>query len=241
MLDTGNSSYDKDNPLATPYEYVAITANNTGTNTLTITRGQASTTAKAFFAGATIACALLAEDLVAGVPWTIDVQTPTSGSVITIPASGSIPASYLGTTWSTIRVEWAVRTTSGNNFDSLSGQFNGDSGAHYNYELRDTVATNVTAGTTANATSILAGTVAGGALAAVYQNSGWLDIFNYANTTWVKKGFCWCMRNDIGGFGMRESGWEWAPTVQAAITSIALTISAGAYATGCRFTTRLLP
>jgi len=73
ILDTGNPAYSAASPLATPYEYQQVNGNNTGTNTLTFGVGggaasrtsYAGTTPKAFFAGATIAVVLLAEDLVA--------------------------------------------------------------------------------------------------------------------------------------------------------------------------------
>lgn len=64
ILDSGNPAYNANNPLATPYEYVYCTGNNQGTNTLTVQRGQAGTSGRAFFAGATVSATLLADDLV---------------------------------------------------------------------------------------------------------------------------------------------------------------------------------
>src|SRR5215472_2739876 len=96
ILDTGNPAFNASTPLATPFEYAYYTNNNTGTNTLSgLTRGVAGTTAKAFFAGATIAVGLLAEDIVASSPWKFGEAT-----IATNTATWSnIPASYLGITW----------------------------------------------------------------------------------------------------------------------------------------------
>jgi hypothetical protein len=167
------------------------------------------------------------------VPLKFDDQTLSGGSV-TIPASGSIPSAF-----TRIKIWWAIRTTSGNTFDNLTLQLNGDTAGHYNYQLRDSVGTTVSTSTTANATSVLVGNAAGGALAAAFQNSGWIDIFNYASTTLDKKGWAWCMRNDGGAFGIRESGWEWSGT--AAVTSITLTLAAGNFATGSKIVTEVYP
>lgn len=66
LIDSGNPAYSVNTPLATPYEYVYCTTNTVGTNTLGgLTRGVAGTSAHAFFAGATLAYALLADDLTA--------------------------------------------------------------------------------------------------------------------------------------------------------------------------------
>jgi hypothetical protein len=247
MLDSGNPAWNASAPLATPYEYQQV--NTIAGNVLTFGPGGgaaarssfAGTTPKAFFAGATVAATLLAEDIVASAPWTYDEQTPTAVTSITIPASGSIPASYLGVNFRQIRIEWTVRTTSGNNNDNLAMQLNGDSGANYSYQLRDTAGASVTTGLNTGQTSVLTGTVAGGALGAVFSNVGWVDIFLYANTTWAKKGWASNVRDDVSAFGMREAAWEWRPTVQAAITSITLALSAGNFAAGSTITTRLLP
>jgi hypothetical protein len=60
ILDTGApGGFSAGNPLATTYEYIYITGNNTGTNTLTVTRG-AESGANSFYAGATVISTLLA-------------------------------------------------------------------------------------------------------------------------------------------------------------------------------------
>lgn len=64
ILDTGNPAFNAASPLSTPFEYVFVTNNNTGSNTLTITRGQEGSSAHAFFAGATVAGTPVPSDLV---------------------------------------------------------------------------------------------------------------------------------------------------------------------------------
>ncbi len=61
ILDAGNGAYNANNPLATPYEYAYVTANNQGTNTLTWTRGRAGTSGTPFSAGAIVAAGFLKE------------------------------------------------------------------------------------------------------------------------------------------------------------------------------------
>ncbi|HWC37828.1 MAG TPA: hypothetical protein VG476_04825, partial [Acidimicrobiales bacterium] len=166
----------------------------------------------------------------------IDDQSPSGVSSITIPASGTIPSGFR-----TLRIDWVVRTTSGNNNDSVLMQFNGDTGAHYNFQLRDSVGTTISTAATSSATSVLAGTAAGGALGSIYANVGYIELLQVAGSTWAKKGWCWCMRNDISAFGIRESGWEWAPPTQAAISTITLAVAAGNYASGSQVVTRAMP
>lgn len=55
-------------PISTVYEYALVTGNNTGTNTLTVTRGQYGTSAQSFATGATVSYVLTWEQLTAMFP-----------------------------------------------------------------------------------------------------------------------------------------------------------------------------
>lgn len=61
IVDTGNSGYNAATPLATPYEYVIVTA--IASNVLTITRGQYGSSAASFYAGATISGTIVGQAL----------------------------------------------------------------------------------------------------------------------------------------------------------------------------------
>lgn len=135
ILDSGNPGFNAAAPLATPFEYCYCTTNTTGTNTLSgLTRGVASTTARAFFAGATLAVGLLAEDIVASATWKMEEQTLSGAAQCLIPASGVIPTSYLGITWRHLDVRYRLRTTAAPNGNaSLFMQFNGDATGNYGW------------------------------------------------------------------------------------------------------------
>jgi hypothetical protein len=94
IIDTGNPAYSSTNPLATPYEYVYITANNLGTNTLTVIRAQESTSATSFFAGATVGAELLAGVLnnsMARIDMT-GLFTQGFGTTGSVPTLSNVPA-----------------------------------------------------------------------------------------------------------------------------------------------------
>jgi hypothetical protein len=241
ILDSGNAAWNPAAPLATPYEYVYCGNNNTGTNTFSgLTRGVAGTTAHSFFAGATIAQGLLAEDIMASVPWKFDEQIPGAVSSITIPASGSIPATYLGINWRAILIKFKVRTSSANGNDNLQIQFNGDSGGNYDYSQFGWSSTNpMTASNVANQTQAVVGTIAGGTSTAGRISNGWIEIFGYSDVTVHSY-----LAENYQSYGV--GGWkyvgEWHGTA-AAITSVKLLLSAGNYASSpsCLITTYLLP
>lgn len=133
ILDAGNAGWNPNTPLDTPFEYASYGNNNIGTNTLSgLTRGEASTTAKNFSAGAIVAVGWLAEDLIASVPWKLEEQVVTAVSAVTIPASGTIPASYLGVNWRHLEIRYRLRTSAApNGTASLYMQFNGDGTGNY--------------------------------------------------------------------------------------------------------------
>ena len=239
ILDGGNAGWNPNLPFATPFEYATYTNNNTGTNTLSgLTRGVAGTTGHSFFAGAIVAQGMLAEDFVASTPWKFDEQTPSGVASITIPASGAIPASYLGVPFRHILIKWSARTTSANGGDSLLMTINGDAGAHYAYQLRDSVGASVTTSLATGQTSTLAGTIAGGTTAANFTNTGSIEFESFYATTTNKKGWFRCCRNDGLAAGIREAFWEWQQL--AAITSITLSAASGSFANAL-FTTYLWP
>ena len=101
IIDTGNPSYSSSNPLATPYEYVYCTGNSA--NTLTVTRGQAGTSAQSFYAAATIAAIPLAEALTAAFGRVDTVnQTPNLGAGPIKIAETVLGASQASITFSAI-------------------------------------------------------------------------------------------------------------------------------------------
>jgi hypothetical protein len=239
ILDAGNGAFNPAAPLATNFEYIDYTNNNTGTNTISgITRGVAGSTAHAFSAGAVIAQGFLVEDILASTAWKFDHQTPTGIGTITIPASGTIPASYLGTSWQALEIMWHARTTSGNNSDVMTMTHNGDNTANYDTFIQDlggTYAQNSILG----GTSMRPGVIAGGTLGAGLFNSGRITIWNYGATgarrPWVSEVF----RNDIAsGVGIYNGAWR---NTANAITSITLAAAAGNFASGSWFATRLIP
>jgi|ERR1041385_4783644 hypothetical protein len=124
ILDSGNPAWDPDNPLATPYEYVFCTGNNTGTNTLTITRGQEGTTGHAFSAGATVAGIMLPSDFTASFPQKLGENTLTGLS--TTLGTFTIPSG-----WRSLRIKGNAQ---GNGAQvNIGVQFNGDTGNNYSY------------------------------------------------------------------------------------------------------------
>jgi hypothetical protein len=233
ILDQGNPSWNPAAPLATPYEYAYYNNNNTGTNTISgMTRGVAGTTAKSFFANALVAQGIIAEDIYASVPWKFDEQSPagTAASVL-IPASGSIPASYLGVSWRCIHIRYQLRTNSGNATDFLTlrlGTGGGavDASANYNQQNLQGSAAVASAGSSGGTTSIRAGILIGGTGTATKIAQGEIVIFNYAGTTFQK--VITALNGNWPGSGnpSTELDWgDWSNT--GAITSVSLIASAG--------------
>jgi hypothetical protein len=97
ILDSGNPAFSAATPFATPFEYQLITNNNQGTNVLTINNGvrgnYAGTTPKAFFAGATVAAVLLAEDM-QGAAASLAAMTGTTGGSLLVFASDATSGNY---------------------------------------------------------------------------------------------------------------------------------------------------
>jgi hypothetical protein len=246
ILDSGNPNWNASTPLATPYEYQQVNA--ISGNVLTLGPGGgaaarssfAGTTPKSFFAGATVAATLLAEDIVASAPWKYDEQMPTTASV-TIPASGSIPASYLGVAWRHIQIRWTARDTSGNNSDSLTMQFNGDAGANYDQQVLTVNGSTNTAAQNLATTSCRVGFLPGATTGATILSAGRIEIVNYASTTVRRYVEAFCTQNSAGiTFGFEVDAASWRNT-SAAITSIVLQPAAGSFGSNSLFTTYLIP
>jgi hypothetical protein len=246
ILDSGNPAFNPAAPLATPYEYQQV--NGISGNVLTFGPGggaaarssYAGTTPKAFFAGATVAGTLLAEDIVASAPWKFDEQTPTT-TTVTIPASGTIPASYLGVSWRHIQIKWTARTTSGNNSDALIMQFNGDTGASYDTQVLLVNAGSTTPAQSLATTSCRVGFVPGATTGAPILSAGRIEIFNYVANTARRYVEAFCVQNTAGitfAFEQDANGWR---NSTAAITSILLQATNGSFASNTLFTTYLIP
>ena len=238
LLDAGNVAWNPAAPFATPFEYGSYTNNNTGTNTLSgLTRGEGGTTAHSFAAGAIIAQGLLAEDLLASVPWKFDDQSGAAAS-FTIPASGTIPASYLGIAWSGIRITWQARDSSANGADILQMVLNADGTANYDYDTHF-----VSSSTLQNAPSVGASFLRAGALSTSTSpansfNGGWVEFPIYASGN--RRLYTYqCWRND-NVVTVEWGGGAWRNTA-AAITSITMTPGAGSFVAGTFFRTQLIP
>lgn len=239
ILDRGNPAWNDATPLATPYEYAYYTTNTTGTNTISgMTRGVAGTSAHSFFAGAIVAQGLLAEDIVSSVPWKFDEQSPTGASV-TVPASGSIPASYLGVNWRHIQVVICGRLSAASTVDTVNLRFNGDVGANYTWSSLAAVAASPVGVLPAGASSIAIGVLPAATAPASLPGVIYLDIPEFANTSFLR-----IAQSRVGAHGGGTSfedalffgNWN----ASTALTSFTLSV-ASLFVSPSRITTYLLP
>jgi hypothetical protein len=243
ILDAGNAGWNANAPLATPFEYASYTSNNTGTNTLSgLTRGEASTTAKNFSAGAIVAVGWLAEDLIASVPWKFEEQTVSAVSAVTIPASGTIPASYLGINWRHLEIRYRLRTSAApNGTASLYMQFNGDASGNYAWaQLFNTPPSSAGYNEQFAQTWIGIGLLPQGGATAGMFGQGEIKIEDYAAAQ-IKKARGWT----DGSFGLGTPGLQFALrhgfwNGTGALTTIRLFPSDGSTVTG-EVTTYLTP
>lgn len=218
ILDSGNPAYSAANPLATPFEYQLVTNNNTGTNVLTINSGvrssYAGTTPKAFFAGATVAVVLLAEDLNL-LPQRFATQAPSSGTAIT----QTIPSLFRHVE---VIYDIAINTIN----TSVFMQVNGDVGAHYYWTSIDSTpsSTPVTNGAQAS-TSAQVGFVGTGGLQAMAGRIRLNDIQQAARSIrWE----WWSCYDHVGFFHDYRGSGLWLPSALTALTSIVIFIGGGA-------------
>ena len=221
ILDTGNPAFSASNPLATPFERQLITNNNTGTNTLTINGGvrgsYAGTTPQSFFAGATVAVTLLAEDLNL-LPQRFATQTPSSGSSFT----QTIPGIFRH-----IEIDFSVAISTTN--ITLAMQLNGDTGAHYYWASGGDGSDTTRAGNGGAAvTSALVGFI-GTSTAQSY--SGRIRLNDIQQATRI---IGWNFEGAYGNIGapnlvaLKGGGW-WVPSSLAAVTSVTLLLSSGTF------------
>lgn len=235
ILDTGNVAFNAASPLATPYEYAYVTANNTGTNTLTWARGQGGTTPKAFFAGATVAAVAISQDFDACFPRQIDtVVTTASQTLVRLPRSGSIPQNF-----SLLKVNWFGQSDQAGP-QTVQIQFNGDNALPHYYSTKadfsDTT-TSLSGVGFPNGSTIGA---AGGmpATASVNTGVGEITIVGYNQTafrvTWLYESW----RTDGGASGnphLQSGGGVWAASPLAVVTDIEISVSVGGFVAGSTF------
>ncbi len=221
ILDSGNPAWNKDSPLATPYEYQQV--NGISGNVLTFGPGGgaaarssfAGTTPKAFFAGSTIAAVMLAEDFAAAPPWKLFEQYVTSGTIAAMTAS-NIPGTYRD-----LEVYWGAVT------DQASGAFlnlqlNGDTAGNYSWSAflaligGTSLQTNGT-----NTTSARVGT------AGTINAHGKFTLHNYALAVATYRSYTgqsWQDSDSTGGVLLTAG--EWKNTANA-VTSLSLLPGAG--------------
>lgn len=241
ILDQGNPAYNAAAPFATPFEYAYYTTNTVGTNTISgLTRGVAGTTAHSFFAGALVAQGLVAEDIVASVPWVFDEQVlGGTAASIRIPASGSIPASYLGINYRHLRIKWFLTAGTNGTTTSLVAQFNGDTATNYSYQLTDKLNTSITGSFSGSQISIRFGIVVGTNSAAGAVSGGVTEIPG-AFTAQAHPVISRCWRGDnVGGLGGEDVEGNWFNA--SVITSILVFPVAGLLSAGTIITTYLEP
>lgn len=238
ILDSGNPAFNANNPLATPYEYQQVNA--VSGNVLTFGPGggaasrvnYAGTTTKAFFAGATIALAMLAEDINASFPIKLGEQVllnPAASVTLTPPTSG----------FRRLLLWWKSRSDSGT-LQAILMQLNGDTAANYYSSWGEA---NGTApfytGQSLGVTSATVGHVP--AAASSNWGTGRIEFFDPYNTTQKLFLLHW-LRVDGGGSGNLVNdfgGGEWSNS--AAITSIVLRPAAGSFVAGSMFTLDAYP
>lgn len=240
ILDSGNVSWNATNPLATPYEYVYETGNVVGTNTITVTRARAGTTAKAFSAGATIAAVMLAEALAAdgtGAFSRTDAAnfTPNLGigpvkisEVVTTAGQASVTFSSIPSGFRHLRILYAARDSgAGTTVTGLNLQFNGDVGFNYYVSNQITfgIASQIPSEFLAQ-TAMQCGLCSAGASAAGQYARGQILIPMYADATGKHAIFDSVARWGVGTGTIRQDRGvgSWGST--AAITQIALTAGA---------------
>lgn len=177
LLDTGDPAYltktnNGQNPLAVNNEYVFVTGNNQGTNTLTWIRGQEGSTAKSFFAGATVAAMPLPSDLTQSFMQKIGDSTltglATTLGTFTIPTSS--PGPYTGLL--------VVGRAQGNGAQvSIGYQFNSDTVNDYAYQHIFNV------GSGAQGTGPTVTNSALCAVAAINSSASWISYIGTPNST----------------------------------------------------------
>lgn len=214
-------------PISNVYEYALVTGNNTSTNTLTLTRGQAGTSAQGFAAGATVTYALLAETLVGAFAQTyltaqkFDEQSPNAGTSINLAA---VPS------WArTVEVLWRARSGLNAQTDTLACQFNSDTGTTYDSARGTLGSTYASGGALLGQTSIVFADIPGATSSAPSWATGTLRIL-YPNVTLNERGVeGWTTRHDGGvSIAPQMSSGNWRNT-SAAISTITILVGTGPF------------
>lgn len=254
ILDGGNPAWNPAAPLATPFEYQQV--NGIAGNVLTFGPGgggaqrlaYAGTTPKSFFGGSVgppplcpiIAVGLLAEDLIASTEWKFDEQSPSGTGTVTIPASGSIPASYLGINWRHLEIEILGRSSVAAINDIVNIRFNGDTGN--NYFWSNLVATTATPAATVptQATAGIAGVITAASASATVPGMVRIWVPEFASTTFAKVWLA-SMGYQSGGTGMELGQFQGNWNQTTALVSVTLFLTSGQWIAGSRIITRLKP
>jgi hypothetical protein len=158
-----------------------------------------------------------------------------NATTVTIPATGTLPQTY-----NRMRLYYKCRGTSPDNFDVLQMQFNGDAAADYDSQRVRIAGTALNVNADADAGSTVAnvanvpagGTIAGEAAAGVVEVVGYADSWH---KLWQAHGSA--AANPLSPAVVELAGGEWLST--AGITVIALSLSAGQFASGSTFMTEL--
>ena len=175
------------------------------------------------------------------VPLKRDEQSPSGVSSITIPSSGSLEG-----TFRKIRGNWKARTSSANVGDELVLQWNGITTANYDAQVIDAVGAAVSTALRSNTTALRLGLIPGGGAGAGLFNTGWFEIFSYADAVSRKSYNGINMRQD-SSFGLEIVGGFLDSGSTAAITSLTVIARDGGtgnpvnFAAGSLFTTELHP
>ena len=157
----------------------------------------------------------------------IEEQTPVGTNAVTFSALGS---------YTSLRVIWLARTDAAATTSNLQLTFNSDSGSNYDREAG--LFSGTTAGATQDATGTFAyvGTVTGASAPSDVPGLGEILIPDYRGTTLHKGAIFhnhYKTANSLGNIAVRNGGISWRSA--AAIMSASLTLSAGNFTSGSRF------
>jgi hypothetical protein len=239
--------YDPLNPLALGYEYQQV--NGISGNVLTFGPGGggasraafAGTTPRSFLAGATVAAALLAEDIAASSPWKYDDQSAAGVGQVNIPASGTIPPSILGIPFRHIEITWVLRSALVAVTDTLNLRINSDIAQNYFYTRSVLGSSYSTTGVqNPNPGFVQVASIPGASSAANAYGSGTIKIPMAFLTGIQRTVECRNVRQDTGNAPTPEfASGVWVNTANA-VTSVSL-LTNGALFAGGTITTYLVP
>lgn len=227
---------------STTFEIVYVTANNTGTNTLTWTRGQDGTSPHNFAAGATVTTTVGNATLVGMFPVKLEEQLVGGGAAHdpAAPAASITFYNPLPTGYRHLEIEWYARGDTAATSTGILLRFNNDSAANYDTQKLWGNAATTTAAESLAATSIAAADMPANTATAAYFGTGRILIPHYAGTTGNKtavSNYGYFTANTTGtGFSQQNIG-KWRTTATA-ITRLDLIPAAGNFASGSLFILR---